>query len=209
MIYFFLIISLIFPSTIFAQTWRITSQSQHPYRHTPRDLNSGTDDAADEECVTYESSTGLFEWQTCGSGGVATTDFDTSAELRGILQDETGTGQAVFNNTPTITGLVVCVSIDLPSDAVNAITEIATAIKTGADLKLATGTAGTAGNCVEWNADGDLVEAASAAACGSGGSGDNITVNGSAAANANFINGEINWTLNTIPTPNTISEIGR
>lgn len=62
-----------------AQTFQVTNQGQHPYKHIPRDLNSGTDAMADEECVTYESSTGLFEWQTCGSGGFenpATADLD-------------------------------------------------------------------------------------------------------------------------------------
>lgn len=72
MIYLILILSLLFTPNAFAQTWRVTSPSQHPYRHTPNDLNSGTDNASDEECVTYESSTGLFEWQTCGSGSSTT-----------------------------------------------------------------------------------------------------------------------------------------
>jgi hypothetical protein len=40
---------------------------------------------------------------------------------------------------------------------------------TGADAFLVTGTAGTSGNCAEWNADGDLVDAG--AACGVGGGG--------------------------------------
>ncbi|MEE8240104.1 MAG: hypothetical protein V3R16_02450 [Nitrospirales bacterium] len=41
--------------------------------------------------------------------------------------------------------------------------------KTGNDLSFVTGTAGVGGRCAEWNGDGDLVEAASAAACGTGG----------------------------------------
>ena len=32
------------------------------------------DTAVDEECLTYESTTGDFEWQACGSGGGAFTD---------------------------------------------------------------------------------------------------------------------------------------
>lgn len=32
------------------------------------------DSAADEECLTYEETTGDFEWQTCGSGGVSDGD---------------------------------------------------------------------------------------------------------------------------------------
>jgi hypothetical protein len=40
---------------------------------------------------------------------------------------------------------------------------------TGVDVNVVTGTAGTNGNCVEWNADGDIVDAG--AACGTGGGG--------------------------------------
>lgn len=36
------------------------------------------------------------------ASGLATTDIDTSAELRAILTDETGTGAAVFATSPTI-----------------------------------------------------------------------------------------------------------
>lgn len=38
---------------------------------------------------------------TAGSGGLASTDIDTSAELAGILTDETGSGAAVFGTSPT------------------------------------------------------------------------------------------------------------
>lgn len=46
----------------------------------------------------------------------------------------------------------------LATDAVNAIAEIAAALKTGGDAKLVTGTAGTSGNLGQWNGDGDLVD---------------------------------------------------
>ena len=59
----------------------------------------------------------------------------------------------------------------LTTDSLDALTEIAAALKSGADATLVTGTKGTSGYCAEWNADGDLVEAASGAACGSGGAG--------------------------------------
>lgn len=38
---------------------------------------------------------------TAGSGGLASTDIDTSAELAAILGDETGSGAAVFGTSPT------------------------------------------------------------------------------------------------------------
>jgi hypothetical protein len=41
-----------------------------------------------------------------GGGDLTSTDIDTSAELRAILTDETGTGAAVFAASPTFTGTV-------------------------------------------------------------------------------------------------------
>ncbi len=45
------------------------------------------------------------------------------------------------------------------ADTIDAITEIAAALKSGADGTLVTGTAGTSGNLAQWNADGDVVDA--------------------------------------------------
>lgn len=47
---------------------------------------------------------------------------------------------------------------NLAVDAVDAITEIAAALKSGSDTTLITGTAGTNGYVALWNADGDLVD---------------------------------------------------
>jgi hypothetical protein len=49
------------------------------------------------------------------------------------------------------------------------IADIASGSKSGSDATLITGTAGTNGNCVEWNADGDIVD--SGGVCGGGGGG--------------------------------------
>lgn len=49
-------------------------------------------------------------------------------------------------------------SIDLPADSIDDITEIAAALKSGADATLVTGTAGTSGDLAQWNVDGDLVD---------------------------------------------------
>jgi hypothetical protein len=46
------------------------------------------DAASDEECLMYETTTGDFEWQTCGSGGSGATDLDLSvysAKLTGAF----------------------------------------------------------------------------------------------------------------------------
>lgn len=45
----------------------------------------------------------------------------------------------------------------ITTDSIDAITEIAAALKTGSDTKLVTGTAGTSTYHAVWNADGDLV----------------------------------------------------
>jgi len=65
------------------------------------------------------------QWETVGGGGgggdALTTDplsqfaATTSAELRGVLSDETGTGAAVFAGSPTFTGQVLA-----PSGSVSA-----------------------------------------------------------------------------------------
>jgi len=47
---------------------------------------------------------------------------------------------------------------NLPTDAVDAITEISSTIKSGSDGTLITGTAGTNGDLAQWNVDGDLVD---------------------------------------------------
>ena len=46
----------------------------------------------------------------------------------------------------------------LSANSVDAITEIAAALKSGSDAKLITGTAGTASDLAIWNGDGDLVD---------------------------------------------------
>ena len=43
------------------------------------------------------------------------------------------------------------------ADSIDAITEIASALKSGSDVTLITGTAGSNGQVAEWNADGDIV----------------------------------------------------
>ena len=68
----------------------------------------------------------------------------------------------------------------------------------------------TTDNCVKWIAGGKLGDAG--AACGTGGTGDSVSVNGTAATDANFINttatGTVpaaTWSLNTTPSPDEIS----
>lgn len=55
-------------------------------------------------------------------------------------------------------GTVSFSDVELSADAVDAITEIASVLKSGADGTLITGTPGTSGDFAIWNADGDLVD---------------------------------------------------
>lgn len=77
----------------------------------------------------------------------------------------TGNDEFVFkDHAQTLTNkTLTSPTINTPAmgaDSIDAITEIAAVLKTGADAKLVTGTAGTSGNVGSWNADGDLVDAA-------------------------------------------------
>ena len=92
-------------------------------------------------------------------------------------------------------GLIPAARVDAAH--IDALTEIAAALKSGVDADLVTGTAGITGRCAEWNADGDLVEAVSAAPCGSGGGGSlaslsDVTLT-SPATGATLIKSAGNW----------------
>ena len=82
----------------------------------------------------------------------------TPAELENIYVagDLVGT-----SDTQTLTNKTIDAAnntVSLTADSVDAITEIAAALKSGSDGTVVTGTAGTNGNTGQWNADGDLVD---------------------------------------------------
>ncbi len=116
-----------------------------------------------------EEETHASEHQDGGADEVATAtpgasaipkaeaDGDFNSGWIGQDQDYTWTGTHDFSGAA---------SMPLPAAVVDAITEIAAGIRAGADAKLLTGTAGTSGNCGEWNADGDLID--SGGVCGGG-----------------------------------------
>jgi len=82
----------------------------------------------------------------------------TSPTINGGTFSGTITGTYTLDGTPTIDAPTITTSIALPADAVDSITEIATALKTGLDTKLVTGTSGTSGNIVSWDGNGDAVD---------------------------------------------------
>ena len=151
--------------------------------------SSATTDVNFTESLPSIPASGLgIKWQldttTSPDSVSAYAAVSTSSVLAGVLSDETGSGGGFVRATsPTITSPTISTSIALPADAVDAITEIASALKSGVDATLITGTEGTNGNCAQWNADGDLID--SGAGCG-GGSGDSILINGTAVTDANF-----------------------
>jgi len=69
-------------------------------------------------------------------------------------------GEHFLQSAITETGTVASGTwaANLAADTVDAITEIASALKSGSDGTLVTGTAGTSGNLVEWDANGDAVD---------------------------------------------------
>ncbi len=94
-----------------------------------------------------------------GSGDMQAATYDPATiaeQLVGLTATQTLTNKTLTSpaiNTPA-----------LGADSVDAITEIAAALKTGADGTLVTGTAGTNGNLGMWNSDGDIVDSTVAAA---------------------------------------------
>lgn len=62
------------------------------------------DAAVDEECLTYESTTGDFEWQTCGSGGgYATVEDETTPLTQRTTLNFEGAGVTCADDTDQTT----------------------------------------------------------------------------------------------------------
>ena len=88
--------------------------------------------------------------------------------FEGSSDDAYRTTLSVTNPTGTRTITIpdsdqtIGVATSAAADAIDAITEIAAALRTGSDTQICTGTPGASGNLAAWNADGDLVDGGSA-----------------------------------------------
>jgi len=87
----------------------------------------------------------------------------------------------------------------IQAGAINALTDIAAGLKSGADATLITGTEGANGNCAQWDANGDLVDAG--ASCASG-TGDSVSVDGGATTDPNLAS---TGDIDVVNTSNTVT----
>jgi hypothetical protein len=94
---------------------------------------------------------------------ITSSNSDAAVNFSAGTKDVTndiGADRAVETDTAqTISGVKTFSAAPvLPADTIDAITEIASGLKSGADTTLITGTAGTSGDLVQWNGDGDAVD---------------------------------------------------
>lgn len=89
--------------------------------------------------------------------------------------------------------------VAIQAGAIGALTDIAAGLKSGADATLITGTEGASGNCAQWNADGDLVDAG--ASCASG-TGDSVSVDGGAVTDPDLVS---TGDVDVVNTSNTVT----
>jgi hypothetical protein len=122
--------------------------------------------------------------------------FTTTLSFEGATDNEfqtlfTITDPTTADRTITVpnSDQTIGVATSAAADAIDAIAEIAAALKSGADTTLITGTAGASGNVAAWNADGDIVDGGSASPGSFGAAGTPTIASGIAAA------GTTNWLL--------------
>ncbi len=142
-------------------------------------------------CVGGGGRMGVFDTTVlgyCDGNASPAHHYVADADSAGLIED--------FGNAADLdpAGQVVDDSHDhtdtthpVVADHIDAVTQIDDPIKTvAANLIVMANAQGTDGWCVEWDATLGLVDAATGAACGSGGSGDNVFVNGVASTDPDF-----------------------
>jgi hypothetical protein len=147
------LLSVLTSSQIAAAYQPIGSYAASVHTHAGTDITSGTIDPArlgSGASISTKFLRGDSTWQTISGGGDALTSgtlaqfaSTTSAELRGVLSDETGTGAAVFATSPTL----VTPALGVASAAT--VNKVAiTAPATGSTLTIADGKTFTASNSI-------------------------------------------------------------
>ena len=107
-------------------------------------LSVGTESSASGDgAIAYNSSTGVFTYTPPTPSGIGAITASSTDTLTNKTFDANGTGNSITN-------------IETP--------DVASASKTGSDTKFVTGTEGTNGNLLQWNADGDAVDSSLATA---------------------------------------------
>lgn len=106
----------------------------------------------------------------------------------GLSGTDAGAGSTYTLNatvTPSSTNTLTNKTIDGDDNTVQDLpySAIKSTSRTGSDVKVVTGTAGSSGHCAEWNADGDLVTAGAACGTGGGGGGSLTVQNGTTDVN--------------------------
>lgn len=93
------------------------------------------------------------------NGSILTLSANPSAARTTTIPDATGT-VVLEDNTATLTNKTFDANATGNSLSNVEVEDLASTAKTGADSRVVTGTAGTAGNLSQWNGDGDAVDAA-------------------------------------------------
>ena len=119
----------------------------------------GARDAPNKDDATTAPTTDWDDSDTAGVGvkfAVGSRVIDTSASPKEVYRCvDASTGAAVWVNTSLEVGELGALAV---KDTIDTLSLIAAALRSGSDSKLITGTAGTNGNLVQWNADGDAVD---------------------------------------------------
>ncbi|MEK9769271.1 MAG: hypothetical protein VW683_10160, partial [Betaproteobacteria bacterium] len=102
------------------------------------DLSVGAEaSASGDGAISYDNTTGVFTYTPPTAAGISAITASSTDTLTNKTFDANGTGNSLSNVETA---------------------DIASGSKSGSDTTLVTGTAGTNGNLVSWNADGDVVD---------------------------------------------------
>lgn len=153
------------------------------------DCNTATStfQSADADLTTYAGITPSANVQSL----LGAADY---AAMRGLLDLEAGTD--FYSISSADSAFISSSEIDTSAELAGILTD-----EVGNAGGFTRGTAGATNDCVKWDASGNLVTAG--AACGSGGSGDSVSIDGVAVVDPNFASagGDIDF----VDTANTVT----